>query len=107
VGSTTSPDRHHDGRAVVVYNAMRLGLLAGCLALGWLAGLRGALLLFVALLVSGVLSWFLLARQRLAMGLAVESALRRTRRRLRARTEAEDAYVEHLIRSGDAAPPTR
>jgi Protein of unknown function (DUF4229) len=98
VTATPPPDRPRDGRAVAVYNLWRLGLLAGCLALGWVAGLRGALLLFVALLVSGVLSWFLLARQRVAMGTAVEHAVDRTRRRLRARAQAEDAYVDRLMR---------
>lgn len=91
--------RPRDRHAVLVYNLGRLALLLACLALGWLAGLRGVLLLAAALLVSGLLSWFLLARQRVAMGAAVEHAVERTRSRLRARTEAEDAYVDELTRS--------
>ena len=82
---------------VVAYTAARLGLLAGCIVLGWVAGLRGALLLLAALAVSGVLSWFLLGRQRVEMAGSVERTVRRARTRLRARTEAEDAYVEALM----------
>jgi hypothetical protein len=81
-------------RAVAVYNAARLGLFVVCLLLGYAAGLRGALLLAAALLVSGVLSYFLLTRQRVAMGLAVESAIRERRSRLAQRTAAEDAADE-------------
>jgi hypothetical protein len=92
---------------IVAYTAARLGLLAGCLVLGWVAGLRGALLLLVALAVSGVLSWFLLGRQRLAMAGSVERTVDRARTRLRARTEAEDTYVEALMQTGDVTPTGR
>ena len=91
-------------RAVLVYNGARLGLLIGCLLLGAVAGLRGFVLIVVALVVSGVLSWFLLGRQRVAMGTAVETAVQRGRQKLQARTEAEDAYDEALRRQRTAAP---
>jgi hypothetical protein len=90
-------------RAVVVYNSSRLGLLIVCLVLGAVAGLRGFLLLVVALGVSGILSWLLLARQRVAMGEAVSGAVRRGRAKVEARTAAEDAYVDQL---GEQAPNT-
>ncbi|MDQ1706747.1 MAG: hypothetical protein QOF18_3113 [Frankiaceae bacterium] len=83
---------------LLVYTAARAGLLALCLLLGWLAGLSGIALVVVALLVSGALSWFLLQRQRLAMGAAVERSVQHVRGRMRARTAAEDAYVEQLQR---------
>jgi len=83
-------------RAVLVYNAARLGLLLVCLVLGAVAGLRGIVLIIVALVVSGLLSWLLLGRQRIAMGAAVEGAVVRGRQKLRARTDAEDAYDEQL-----------
>jgi hypothetical protein len=96
VTSTTRPDRPRDGRAVVVYTLGRLGLFLFCALLAWLAGFSGVPMLITALLVSGVLSWFLLGRQRLAMGGAVESFVDRTRRRIDERAAAEDAYVEQL-----------
>jgi hypothetical protein len=86
------PDPPREGRAVLVYTAARAGLLVLCLLLGWLAGLGGLLLIVAALLVSGALSWFLLQRQRLAMGAAAE----RVTGRWRARTSAEDAYVDQM-----------
>lgn len=85
------------------YNLARGALLAACLGLGWLAGLRGLLLIVVALLVSGALSWFLLARERMNMGVAIERTVGRSRERLASRTAAEDAYVDELERQRQAA----
>jgi hypothetical protein len=62
--------------------------------IGWLAGLSGALLLIAALLVSGLLSWFVLRRQRIAMGSVVERRVDGLRARIDARAAAEDAYVD-------------
>lgn len=97
----TEPSR---ARALAVYNAARLGLFVGCVVLGYVAGLRGLLLLAAALLVSGVLSWFLLARQRIAMGMAVEHAIRERRRHAAERTAAEDAYDEERRRQAGEPP---
>jgi hypothetical protein len=85
-----------DGRAIVVYSAARVALFLLCAVLGWLAGLSGPLLLIAALLVSGVLSWFLLRRQRIAMGGVVERRVSGMRERIDARASAEDAYVDAL-----------
>jgi len=85
-----------DGRAIVVYTAARAGLLFICLVLGWVAGLSGAVLVIVALLVSGLISWFLLQRQRIAMGGAVERRVNRVRERLDERAASEDAYVDAI-----------
>ena len=97
------PAGRHDGRAVVVYTAARVGLFLGCLVLGWITGLDGALLLIAALLVSGVLSWFLLRRQRVAMGNVVGRRVERVQGRLDARAAVEDAYVDamHGMQSQD------
>lgn len=81
-------------RSVVAYNLGRLGLFVGCAVLGYVAGLRGLILLAAALLVSGILSWFLLARQRAAMADALSGAVTRGRSKLAQRTAAEDAYAD-------------
>lgn len=94
--ATTPPDRARHGRAVVVYTLARAGLFLLCLLLAWLAGFSGLPMLIAALLVSGVLSWFLLQRQRLAMGGAVEGFVDRARRRIDEKASAEDAYVDRL-----------
>lgn len=91
----------HDGRAVVIYTAARLGLFLVCAALGWLAGLSGPFLLIAALLLSGLLSWFLLRRQRIAMGGVVEGRVSRLRERIDSRAAAEDAYVDALQGTND------
>lgn len=83
-------------RAFLAYNAWRLALFAACLGLAALAGLRSILLVAVALVVSGVLSYFLLDRQRREMAEAVGDAVDRGRRRLADRTAREDAYVDGL-----------
>jgi len=83
-------------RSVVAYNLGRIGLFVACAALGYIAGLRGLVLLAAALLISGILSWFLLARQRAAMAEALGGAVTRSRSKLASRTAAEDAYAEAL-----------
>jgi hypothetical protein len=91
----TPPD-HSASKALLAYNAWRLLLLVGCLAIGYFATLRGLWLIVSALVVSGVLSVFLLKRQRIAMGMAVESQIDRGRRLLARRTAEEDAYADAL-----------
>ena len=85
-------------RSVVAYNLGRIGLFLGCAVLGYIAGLRGLVLLAAALLISGILSWFLLARQRAAMAEALGGAVSRSRSKLASRTAAEDAYADALQR---------
>lgn len=87
-------------RAFVVYNALRLALFAGCAGLLALAGLRSVVLLAAALLVSGVLSYFLLDRQRQAIAEALGEAVDRGRRRMAERAEREDAYVDEMLARG-------
>lgn len=88
-------------RAFAIYNLSRLGLLLVCLGLGWLAGLRSYAVILAALLVSGILSWFLLRNQREAMGVAVERTVERSRERLAAKTAAEDAYVDDMLHNSE------
>lgn len=84
-------------RAVLVYNLWRLVLFAACLGLLALAGLRSIALLAASLLVSGVLSYFLLDRPRRAFAEAVGEAVDRSRQRMAERTAREDAYVDELL----------
>jgi hypothetical protein len=91
----TPPD-HSASKALLAYNAWRLLLLVGCLAIGYAATLRGLWLIVIALVVSGALSLFLLKRQRIAMGMAVESQIDRGRRLVAQKTAEEDAYADAL-----------
>ena len=94
-------------RSVLGYNLGRFALFVACLFLGYFAGLRSILLIVVALVVSGVLSYFLLARQRVAMAAAVTNAVTKSRTRLAERTTAEDAYVDALHAGDDPQDVTR
>lgn len=84
-------------RAFLVYNGWRLALFVACGGLLALAGLRGFLLLAAALLISGVLSYFLLDGPRRVLAEAVGTAVERSRRRVAERTEREDAYVDEML----------
>ncbi|HEX3707112.1 MAG TPA: DUF4229 domain-containing protein [Mycobacteriales bacterium] len=92
-------------KAVLVYNLLRLGLLAACAALGYLVGLRGLYLVAVAFLASGVISWFALKRQRISMGAAIERTVERGRGKMAERTAAEDAIADQLQASDDDSVP--
>jgi Protein of unknown function (DUF4229) len=94
-------------RAFFIYNVLRLGLLVVCLGVGWLVGIHSVWLIVGSLLVSGVLSWFLLRRQREAMGAAVEQTVERSRLRMAAHTTSEDSYVDALhAEPAPGDPPT-
>jgi hypothetical protein len=106
-----TPLEHSPSKALLAYNAWRLLLLVVCLAIGYALGLPSLWLVVSALLVSGVLSYFLLKRQRIAMGMAVESQIERGRAKIAQKTAAEDAYVDAMAAeaTGDgvpAAPPS-
>ena len=77
-------------RATLAYTAMRILLFIVALLLTYLAGGRGLLLIAVALVISGVISYFLLSRQREAMSGSIVSSVRSFRTRLDAGTRAED-----------------
>jgi hypothetical protein len=101
-GTTRAPTAR---RAVLTYNLLRVVLFGVCFGLGWLAGFRSFLLVIVALLVSGALSWFWLRPQREAMGKAVEATVERSRVRVAERTAREDAYVDAALVDPVPTPP--
>jgi len=80
-------------KSAAVYTAARVLIFFVLAGLGWLAGLRGFLLVFVALLISVPLSYYFLARQRDAFAADVERRVneRRTRREnLRSQLRGDD-----------------
>ena len=86
----------------VTYSVQRLALFAGTLVL-CTAVLRGTsflLVLFVATLISGVLSYFLLARSREQMALGVAGRMQRLNERLEAGAVAEDAALDAREQGG-------
>jgi len=97
VANGVTKDQSGPSRAIVTYNVLRLALFAACYGLGWLAGIPTFPLLVAALIASGVISWFALRRQRIAMGQAVERTVLTSRARLAERTAAEDIYVDAQV----------
>lgn len=83
-------------RAFAVYNAARLGLLLLFGGILYAAGFRGLVLVLMALVFSGVASWFVLTRQRVQVSQALAGQVRLRRDRLAARTAAEDAAADAL-----------
>lgn len=90
-------------RAVLVYSASRLLLFAGAAGVLYLVGARSFLLLILAFLISGLLSWRLLGRQRVEMARTVEQRLARTRSAMAERTAAEDA-ADDARRAAEEGP---
>jgi TctA family transporter len=83
-------------RATLAYTSARLALLVVSAVLLYLAGARGLLLLALAFVVSGIVSFVLLSRQRDVMSGALRARLRNGRARatgFRARLE-EGARAE-------------
>ena len=77
-------------RATVLYTISRILLFVAALLLLRLAGARGLLLVGLALLVSGIVSYVLLSRQREAMSGALAARLRSLRTRIDEGARAED-----------------
>jgi hypothetical protein len=77
-------------RATLFYTILRLGLFIVVFGLLFLAGARSLLLFAGAILVSGVLSYFLLNSQRTAMSGAITRRLTDVRQRIDAGARAED-----------------
>ena len=66
---------------VLTYSAARLLLFVAALALLYLVGARGLLLVALALLASGIVSFVVLSRQRDAMSSSLSARLRGMRAR--------------------------
>jgi Mn2+/Fe2+ NRAMP family transporter len=70
-------------RPALTYTSARILLFVASLGLLYLTGARGLLLLALALLASGILSYVLLSRQRDAMSLSLFNRLGVTKTRIR------------------------
>jgi hypothetical protein len=84
------PDAVTRPHAFAYYTLARLGLFALFAAVLYLVGLRGILLIGVALLLSGLASFWLLSPLRDAMSGAVVTRFRRFRSTLEAGARSED-----------------
>jgi hypothetical protein len=76
--------------ATFVYTTSRILLFAAVLGLLYVVGARGLLLVGLAVLISGIVSFIVLSRQRDAMAGAITSRISNFRERLDEGTRAED-----------------
>lgn len=81
---------------VLRYSSLRLAIFVIALILLWLVRVRGALLVVLALIVSGLASYALLRRQRADMAAQLAAAAERRRDRAVARAAREDEVAEEL-----------
>jgi hypothetical protein len=84
-------------RSFGAYSLSRVALFAAVLAVLLAVGLRGAAVVLLALLVSGVASYFLVSRQRTALATHVDAALASRRAGRTSRTAREDALADRII----------
>ncbi len=77
-------------RSTIAYTTARILLFVAVTGLLYLVGFRSVLLLGLALLASGIVSYVVLSRQRDAMSSAITSRLHGFRGRLDAGSRAED-----------------
>ncbi len=77
-------------RPTLAYTSARILLFVAALIVLYLVGARGALLLALAILVSGVISFVVLSRQRDMMSGALVTRFRDMRSRLDDGAKAED-----------------
>ena len=90
------------GVSIAVYSLMRLGLLfAVWLLLQLVTPLRGLWAVVVAVVVSGVISLFLLQRQRAAMSAVVGGFFGRINARIDQASRAEDDWDDQSHGHGD------
>jgi uncharacterized membrane protein len=99
VTGTPRPDQTSPGfwRSFLIYSASRVAVFAVLLGLLYGVGVRGLIVVFIALVLSGVLSYFLLERQRTAFAAAVEARVDRRRTAVATRVGREDAIADQLI----------
>ncbi|MCO5968017.1 DUF4229 domain-containing protein [Actinoallomurus soli] len=91
-------------RSVLVYTLARLALFGATAGVLFLAGARGFLLLALAILISGVISFVLLSRQRDAVSSSVTQRAARMRENLAAGAAREDEDDEDATKKDVPAP---
>lgn len=92
-------------RSVFVYTIARLALFGATAGVLFLVGARGFLLLALAILISGIISYVLLSRQRDAVSASVTERASRMRENLAAGAAREDDDQEPVSPEADAGRP--
>jgi hypothetical protein len=97
------PGSTGSARPLLAYSLARLALFGVCVAVFYLAGMGLFLALVVAAVVSSIASYFLLARQRTELAVAVEARVTAARTKAAERTAREDAVADEILAEQERA----
>ena len=89
--------------ATLRYTTFRLAIFFVALLLLWLVRVHGLLLVALALLISGLASFTLLAKQRDEMSIQLTAARERRKQQAQQRAAREDAIADELAERSDHA----
>lgn len=79
---------------IFIYTFLRILILASFLGVGYLAGLRGVLLLVMGFLASGIVSLFVLSKTRDQLSSSIFSGFQRVNKRIAAAADKEDKIID-------------
>lgn len=79
---------------IFIYTFLRILILASFLGVGYLAGLRGVLLLVMGFLASGIVSLFVLSKTRDQLSTSIFSVFQRVNKRIAAAADKEDKIID-------------
>jgi uncharacterized oligopeptide transporter (OPT) family protein len=86
----------------LVYSLLRLSLFAALLAVGYVVGLRGWLLVLVAVIVAFAVSYLALTRQRDAAALWLAERAERRKAAREQRVDEDAAYEDSVADQADS-----
>jgi hypothetical protein len=81
-------------KSVITYTFLRLLILLSFLAVGYLVGLRGIALLLVSVLTSGIVSLFVLSRNRDQVSTSISGLFQGINNRISRAAEKEDKIID-------------
>lgn len=81
-------------KSVLTYTFLRLLILLSFLAVGYLVGLRGIVLLLVSVLTSGIVSLFVLSRTRDQVSTSISVLFQGINNRISRAAEKEDNMID-------------
>jgi uncharacterized membrane protein required for colicin V production len=81
-------------KSVLTYTVLRLLILLSFLAVGYLVGLRGIVLLLVSVLTSGIVSLFVLSRNRDQVSTSISGLFQGINNRISRAAQKEDKIID-------------
>lgn len=79
---------------IFIYTFLRIIILGSFVATGYLVGLRGALLLLISFLASGIVSLFVLSKSRDNLSYSVHNLFKKVNNRIAKSAQKEDRLID-------------